>query len=814
MTRRPLSRLSFATRLVLAGVAIHVVIVVLLAWRGLALIDASIDSQLRERGESLKPLLSAAVAGPLVERDFATLEQVLRESASVDGINVMVLNDRQGRVLAAHGWQAGTPLPPAGSRSRERENDGIARMHFETPIMIHGEPLGLLHYALSAAPLERIEEGYAGYALQSGLAGIVLAAAAFGLFGYLVTRPLVRLTAASREVARGNYDVVVEQDRSDEVGQLGASFATMAAVLKARVSTLEEGSRRLRRDQEALGALVRDEDFLADEPARAYGCITEALVRVVDVARAGVWRMQDRGLVCIDLFERAGGRHVAGIELHADAHPAHFEALRSVESVIVEDAPADQRTCELAAQYLIPFGIGALLAVPVIVNGRLHGVIRCEHVGGPRAWAPEDRLFCVAVAGLVALATEREQRLRTEQALRMAKNAADSASRAKSRFLANMSHEIRTPLNGVLGMTELLLDTDLDERQRHLAATVQNSGVSLLHIIDEVLDFSKIEAGRLDVERVPVDLRSLLREVLAPFVQQADRKGLALAMTVDAAIPAWSWSDPVRLRQVLTNLLGNALKFTEHGRIDLRANLVEGDSAVGADAGAATWVEIAVSDTGRGIGAGALGRIFDAFAQEDESTTRRYGGTGLGLAICRELCTRLGGQIMVRSVPGQGSTFSVRLPLQAAPAPTAAGESRPMEAVRTALFDGLCVLVVEDNPVNAELARALLESLGCRVLEAADGVEAVDTYRQGSVELVMMDCHMPRMDGFEATRRMRALEAGAGRPRVPVIALTADALPDDRDRCLAAGMDDHLAKPYTREQLAAKLAAWCTRRAV
>ncbi len=372
--------------------------------------------------------------------------------------------------------------------------------------------------------------------------------------------------------------------------------------------------------------------------------------------------------------------------------------------------------------------------------------------------------------------------------------AAVAASRAKSEFLANMSHEIRTPLNGIVGMLALLGGTPLDVQQRRYAAVADASAASLLTLINDILDFSKIEAGKLELDAVPFDLADVAEQAVAVLWARAGGKGLAVACEVDPALARRRVGPADRVRQVLVNLLGNAVKFTDVGSVTL---------AVTADADDA--IRFAVTDTGIGIPADRLDRLFQSFSQVDASTTRKYGGTGLGLAISRQLAGLMGGTVGVRSEVGRGSTFwfTARLPTtDAAAAPV------PVASVTPAPTAGRRVLVAEDNEVNQMVVGEMLRRLGYAHDLVADGRAAADAAAGGGYDLVLMDCQMPELDGFEAAAAIRAAEAAAGRPRLPVIALTANAIKGDRERCLAAGMDDYLSKPIDTAALAAKLAAW------
>jgi signal transduction histidine kinase/ActR/RegA family two-component response regulator len=381
-----------------------------------------------------------------------------------------------------------------------------------------------------------------------------------------------------------------------------------------------------------------------------------------------------------------------------------------------------------------------------------------------------------------------------------ARAAADAANKAKSDFLAVMSHEIRTPLNGVVGLNSLLLSLPLDEKARDYAELGRHSAETLLALVNDFLDFSKIDAGRLELAPVLFDPREVFTDALAVVKEEARGKGLQLVAEIDASRRLWG--DATRLRQILVNLLGNAVKFTPDGSVTLRARVREGN-------GGQCWLHIEVIDTGIGIGADAQRRLFQPFSQADASTTRRYGGTGLGLAICKALAQLMGGDIGVNSEAGKGSRFWVELPF--ACGETAAGIEEEAPAGNPVVTGELRghVLVAEDNPVNRRVAEEMLRRIGFSVDTAEDGRQAIDAALAHDYDLVLMDCDMPVVDGFEASRAIRRRE-GAGR-HVPIVAMTASALSGDRERCLAAGMDDYLSKPTRLEDIARMAARWVRR---
>jgi PAS domain S-box-containing protein len=491
-----------------------------------------------------------------------------------------------------------------------------------------------------------------------------------------------------------------------------------------------------------------------------------------------------------------------------EASPSGMILVDSYGSITLANAQAE-RLFGYSEGELV--GVPVETLVPVDVRAR-HEELRTGFVADPRdrlmapgrdLWgvsrsgdpvAVEIALNRVTIAGsayVLAAIADIGSRKEAEEELRRARDAALNLAQVKADFLANMSHEIRTPLNAIIGLAGLLMDTDLDPEQRGYVGTVRQAGDTLLTVINDILDFSKIDAGRLALEEVVFDPRDTVGEALQIVAGAAQAKGLDLSVGFDDAVPGLVRGDPGRIRQVLLNLLSNAVKFTPVGAIRVEV------------AHAEPTMSVRVTDTGVGIVEESLSSLFDAFTQADSSMTRRFGGSGLGLAISRRMVELMGGSISVTSVPGEGSQFTFDVPLPAVEGvPQTAPRDEPSGAapVIGAASDRLRILLVEDNAVNQKVALAMLRKLGHEADAVGDGFEALASLSQIPYDLVLMDCQMPDMDGFTATREWRRRESEGS--RLPIVALTASAMEGDRERCLAAVMDGYITKPVTARHLA------------
>jgi signal transduction histidine kinase/DNA-binding response OmpR family regulator len=493
----------------------------------------------------------------------------------------------------------------------------------------------------------------------------------------------------------------------------------------------------------------------------------------------------------MDLYELTTASHSDGLTLRAKDHPSYFQALlREDRAMAVHNAHRDPRTKEFAERYLTPFKVGAMLDAPIRRKGQVVGVLCMEHVGKPRRWTVPEEQVTSSLATLVTLALEVAERRAGEQTIREAKDSAEVASRAKTEFLATVSHEIRTPMNAIIGMADLLWDTQLTPEQRKYLRIFRRAGSNLLNLINDILDLSKVESGHLELESIEFDLVELVDKAIEMLAMRANEKGLELACHLAPDVPCALIGDPNRLHQILINLISNALKFTEQGSVIVHVTSEP-------DAGQPGVIRFSVTDTGIGIPPEKIQLIFESFTQAHASTARRYGGTGLGLSISKQLAERMRGRIWVESSVGKGSTFhcTVRLGVQAG-SPAVKGSS---------LFDltGTRTLVVDDHPVNRLILRETLTSWGAQVTEVENGSSALTELTQGAqkgrpYELLLLDCRMPEMDGFQVVDAIK--RAGLGK-RLTMIMLTSTHWADDIARTYDLGLGGYLVKPIRRTDL-------------
>jgi PAS domain S-box-containing protein len=549
----------------------------------------------------------------------------------------------------------------------------------------------------------------------------------------------------------------------------------------------------LESQQFALCELAKHEAVYAGNLDQAFKVLTEIGSRVLGVERTSVWALEENEsrLRLLNLFEHTSTRHTSGMVLHARNYPGYFRALLQEEYVLAaHEAHRDLRTRELSASYLQPHGIGSILDVPIRLDGKVVGVLCHEHAGKPRAWTPDEIHFASSLTAFVTIAIGAHRKNETEQALRLAKEEAEVANRAKSEFLASISHEIRTPMNAIIGMADLLWETPLTTEQRKYLRIFRRAGGTLLNLINDILDLSKVEAGHLELESIDFDLSEVVDKAVEMLGMRANEKGLELACHVAPDVPCLLIGDPTRLTQILINLIGNALKFTDKGTVIVQVTNDPNMSSRGS-------IRLSVTDTGIGIPTDKLTSIFESFTQAHTSTTRQYGGTGLGLAISKQLAERMNGRIWVESTVGKGSTFHCSVTLEVQSALDTPVPAPPINLI------GMKTLIVDDHSINRLILREALDTWGASVTEAGDGTTALDELSRAAqdetpYELLLLDAQMPDMSGFQVIEQLNSSSV----PRKPVtIMLTSRHWADDIAHTYDLKLGGYLVKPIRKSDL-------------
>ena len=787
---------------------------------------------LNSKGHGISVSLRDVAAGAVVNADFSTVVdhcmQMLRGDESIDFL-VVTRNDGFSLIHERTGWRQENELPESWRPEKRLAGGRIDVIPlFQRRVFLYSQPFdytgiewGWIHVGLS---LDYYDRSVAEVYRRTGFLAVVLvllSLMASIVYARHLVKPILNLRAVVRRIADGNLSARALVQGGDELTSLAVSINTMTDAL-------------LQRDKIMGSVRFAAQHFLSTTDWKTV--IDEVLSVIGKAAKASRvyvfmnhWGENER-LLFSQRYEWVS----AGTD-------------RQIDNPKLKDLPWDgiglDRWADLLKQgemvfwrihefskaehdLLEPQGIKSLIVAPIWADNTWWGFLGLDECAYEREWTDAEQDSLRAVADMLGAAIAKQQ---TRDDLLSAKEASEAASRSKSQFLANMSHEIRTPMNGVLGMIDLILNTQLTDKQLHYARTARGSGEALLSLINDVLDLSKIESGKLELETVVFNPHQITKEVKALLADRAQKQALKLTSSVAPDVPELIRGDPGRLRQVLLNLVSNAVKFTEHGEVAIRVFPVTEDKD-----GARLRFE--VQDTGIGISSDAQSAVFEPFIQADGTMTRKYGGTGLGLTISKQLVEMMGGEVGVVSTFGKGSIFwftvavkkadrsDLSVPLSPSQQMDYLAVFRPTVNLEAGFQPDMQrsggtdfrarVLVAEDNPVNQEVVASMLEILDCEVEVVITGTEVLAAWRRRPFDLIFMDCQMPEMDGYKATRAIRQEEAGAvSASRTIIIALTAHAMAGDRDRCITAGMDDYLGKPFSLDQLRSTLERWLPKKA-
>ncbi len=718
---------------------------------------ASVKSQAR--------IIATNSTSALMFNDPKAAEKTLSAIGAIDGIEFAMIHDKDGKPFVSY-VRPGASLP-GPHQMPEGEGYLFTAGHLEvySPIIFEGEQVGGIdvHTDLSALYSEMLWNLAALSAAMLG--GLGMAVVLVSRLNTIITKPISDLVGLMDRVSsEKNFALRAEPGGWDELGTLTEEFNGMLAQIQLRDEELEQYRTHL-------------EQLVTQRTAR----LTEAQ----RIAHLGNWEWD----VATDTREWSDETYrIFGFT------PQQFIANNAAFMQVVH--PDDRQLVEGRIREAIELGH------PYNIDHRIlrpDGSVRYVHEQAEMLRNENEQ--AVKMLGTVQDISERKL---IDDELILAKQSADKANQTKSDFLANMSHEIRTPMNAIIGMTHLCLKTELGHKQRDYIEKANQSAKTLMGIINDILDFSKIEANKLTLESHDFDLRATMAKLDSIVGHLAREKGLRFDTTIHPEVPGFLRGDELRLGQVLLNLAGNAVKFTADGAVTITVNLKNAEEKV-------VELELSVRDTGVGLSDEQMQRLFLPFSQADASTTRHYGGTGLGLVISKQLVEMMGGRIWAESAPGKGSIFrfTARFGHGEAFSPSTSASSEELATARARL-SGANILLVEDNPFNQQVAAELLEETGANVVLADNGREALTSLFKKRFDIVLMDVQMPEMDGYEATRIIRATSRLAGQK---VIAMTANAMAEDRERCLDSGMDDFISKPIDPDQMVLVLAKWLPERA-
>lgn len=757
------------------------------------------EDEILKRGLSVARYIAEASEIPLITENKTSLEMLVDDYRKLDKDIEYIYIVAPDNSLAAHTFGQTVPhelisesLKTIRSQGRKvvLTTEGGRIYDISTPIQ--GGALGSVHIGLYESLIDRNVEGVLMRMLPFVLVILVLGITAAILFAAAITRPIALLTNAVKRLSLGELNDPITITSHDEIGHLARAFNSMTDKLRTTTVSREYMEKLIDSMNDVL--IVISPAGVVQSVNRAYcelfGYRSESVVgrSLTDFDE------QDAPLCMFSAFSHAlehGPIH--GIE--SNCRTAHGDIVPMLYSLaVMKDENGQPQAVICAAQNIsnlkkIQDALHQKQAELEDVNRNLEGIV-----------ASRTAELAIGNEGLRAEVAERQKK--TEE-LRAARDLAESANRAKSEFLANMSHEMRTPLNSIIGGTEYLDSAPLSEDQLRCLTMIRHAGDSLLVLINDLIDLSRIEAGQLEIISRPLDLIHTLERVIQMVEQPAGQKNLTITLNNAPGLPRFVKGDQIRLQQILVNLIANAVKFTEAaGSITVTTSAAPSET----DQIPVTFV---IRDTGIGIDPNKLELIFDSFSQADTSITRRFGGSGLGLAISRKLVEAMGGTIQVESVPGEGSTFSFTIPFQVTavvPRTTALSPAPETRSSSLALHvspsgESKRVLLVDDSPENRQLMRLLLRTLPLEMHEAGNGQEAFDLFTDNSYDLIFMDIQMPVMDGYTATRMIRHHEESTGRRRTMVVALTAHAYESDIQKCLDAGCDDHIAKPFKKRTL-------------